>query len=303
MKKIVIIFVFFTLNFALLTFNSFAQPNGGFENWSNVNGYQDPDNWQTLNFLSLFSNPISAFKATGIDKHSGNYALKIKSIYLNNNPVSQAIPDTIGNVFTGKIIQSPPSIKLGIPYTGRPEKLEFWSKYIPVGADRGEVSIRLQKWSGTSSDTIAYGSIIVDNNSSYSLSQINLDYYSTALPDTVVITFASSYRTSEARVGSTLFIDDVAFTGWVGIDQPVQNTDKVKIFPNPARNNLSINVYIEEAENIQVLDALGKVAGVCKIQNYNASINTGTLAEGNYFFEIRDKQNRTLTKGKFNVIK
>jgi len=30
-----------------------AQPNGGFENWSTVYTLQEPDSWQTLNFISL----------------------------------------------------------------------------------------------------------------------------------------------------------------------------------------------------------------------------------------------------------
>ena len=137
MKKFIIIVTILTFNFQLFTLNCYAQQNGGFENWTTVVNYERPNNWENLNMLSLFSppNPLSAFKATGVDKHSGNYALKIKSVYLNNNPSPNAIPDTIGFVFTGKVILSPPSLKLGVPYTGRPEKLEFGSKYVPVGGD------------------------------------------------------------------------------------------------------------------------------------------------------------------------
>ncbi len=111
-----------------------------------------------MNFLSAFTNPVSAFKATGVDKHSGNYALKLKTVYLNNNPAPNALHDSIGYVFTGKVVISPPSLKLGVPYTGRPEKLEFWAKYLPTDTnDMGGVSTTLLKWNGTSSDTIAFG--------------------------------------------------------------------------------------------------------------------------------------------------
>jgi hypothetical protein len=302
MKKIAVIFVILVSGIL----SCFAQPNGGFENWSTVFNFQTPDNWQTLNFLSMFSppNPISAFKATGIDKHSGNYALKLKTIFLNNNPLPNTVSDSIGYVFTGKVTLSPPSLKLGIPYVGRPENLDFWAKYIPVGADIGGVSVSLQKWNGTSSDTIAYGTIKLDSTVlSYTFFQIGLDYYSTGMPDTVIMGFTSSYKNTIARVGSTLYLDDVALTGWVGIDEQNLYTDKVKLYPNPATDAINIKADIDEADNVQLIDVSGKLMGNYKIQNYNANINTGLFAEGIYFYEIRDNKNKPFTKGKFNVVK
>ncbi|MCE9540389.1 MAG: PCMD domain-containing protein, partial [Bacteroidetes bacterium] len=203
MKKTMITFVFLTL----LILNAVSQPNGGFENWISEYNYQTPENWQTLNFLSMFSNPLSAFKATGVDKHSGNSALKLKTIFLNNNPVPGVINDTIGYIFTGKVNVSPPSLKLGIPYVGRPEKLEFWAKYIPVGTDLAAVTIILQKWNGAATDTIARVDIIIDSTIIYTLFQADLIYQSTEMPDTHIIGFSPSSKKSIARVGSTLYID------------------------------------------------------------------------------------------------
>lgn len=302
MKRL--IFIFIILAFGII--NSKAQPNGGFENWLFEFGYENPANWQTLNFLSITfpANPLSAFKATGIDKHSGNYALQVKTIYLNNNPTPGRLDDTIGRVFTGKVTISPPSIHYGIPFTGRPEKLEFWCKYTPVGIDTGGAIVVLQRWNGNGQDTIAIGFVKIKATPSYSPFQINLTYYSTALPDTVIIAFASSKTKAQARVGSTLFLDDVAFTGWVGIDEPrAYGTNKVKVFPNPAKDDVTILAHIEDADNIRVTDALGRLAGNYIIRNYSVNINTDAFADGFYFYEIHDKKDRILAKGKFNVIK
>ena len=281
-----------------------AQPNGGFENWSTTFGVLNPDSWQTLNFLSFYSpNPISAFKVSGVDKHSGNYALKLQTIFISNNPAPNMLPDTVGGIFFGKVIPSPLSIKLGIPYTGRPQSLEFWAKYNPVGNDFAGAFVTLQKWNGTGHDTIAYGEIQIHTTLSYTLFQFNLDYQSTESPDTVIIGISSSYKASAARVGSTLYIDDVALTGWVGIDEHNNYADKVKVFPNPAKEYITINAQIDEADNMQVIDVSGKSTGVYKIQNYSANIDTGVFAEGIYFYQIRDKKNKVLTNGKFNVTK
>jgi hypothetical protein len=207
----------------------------------------------------------------------------------------------MGIAFTGKIHINPVSSTTGYPYTGRPSKLEFWAKYQPVGIDSAEVGVLLKKWNGVSSDTVAYGQLILGPVAQYTLFQCNLTYRLPELSDSAGIALSSSLAAT-ARVGSTLYIDDLAFTGWVGINEPADFSDKVKIFPNPAKDNLSIFAKIEEADNVQVVDVTGKLAGVYKIQNYSANINTSVFAGGIYFYEIRDKINKILTNGKFSVV-
>ena len=301
MKKTIL---FFAILFSEILI-SLAQPNGGFENWTPEFSYENPDGWATSNFLALTTppNPISTFKATGVDRHSGNSALKIKTIFISNNPSPGMIEDTVGLVFTGKINISPPSYKYGFPYVARPEKLEFWYKYIPIGNDKGGARVILKKWNGSGSDTIALGEMTISTAITYTLFQIDLIYYSPEVPDSAAIIFSSSEDINNARVGSALYVDDVALTGWVRVEDQDIYTDKVKIFPNPASEVIIINAKIKEADNLQIQDGSGKIIGTYKIENYIANINTGFFAAGIYFYEIRDTQNIPLTKGKFNVIK
>ncbi len=305
-KKFTIILLVATLNFELLTLNCFAQPNGGFENWHAETSYQVPDKWQTWNFMSLAfpANPLSAFKATGIDKHSGNYALKLKTVFMNNNFFHDYISDTTGGIFTGKINISPPSYQYGFPYTGRPSKLEFWSKYTPVGNDSGGAVVFLKKWNGAIPDTIAVGVISIPTTLAYTLFHVNLTYLSNYLPDSAIIAFTSSKWPPAARQNSTLYIDDVEFTGWVGMDEPLKGLEnKVILFPNPTKENVNIQVQIEEADNIQVIDASAKLIGNFKILNHVTTINTSGFATGTYLYDIRDKNDKILSKSKFNVVK
>ncbi|MDO9186613.1 MAG: T9SS type A sorting domain-containing protein [Bacteroidia bacterium] len=288
-----------------LILTTIAQPNGGFETWTPEFTFESPNNWQTFNFLSILSppNPLSAFKAIGIDKHSGNYALKLKSVFVNNNPMPGTIPDTFGCAFKGKIELSPVTFKAGFPYNGRPEKLEFYSKYSPVGNDSGLARVTLRKWNGAIYDTIGKGELTIASTSEYTLFQLNLSYSSVEQPDSAIIAFFSSKDSTTARVGSTLFVDDVSFTGWVGTDEHDKNVGNVKIFPNPAKDHLTITTEIKEAENVKIINVAGKQVGSFKIQNYNASINTSSFAQGIYFYEIIDKKEQILTKGKFTVVK
>ncbi len=301
MKRLIIITYFFI--FAIS--HCKAQPNGGFENWTQEFNYQNPDGWQTLNFMSNTNppNPLSAFKATGIDKHSGSYALKLKTIFINNNIFPGRLADTGCAVFTGSIAVSPFSYRYGFPYTSRPDKLEFWFKYIPVGGDTAGVIACLRKWNGAGYDTVAFGGKNIPAEAGYTLFQLDLIYKSTEMPDSAVIAFASSKLPTCARQNSTLFIDDVTFTGTADIDHLDEGAVKIKIFPNPAKDNLTIEVLNEAADNVQVFDAFGKLAGIYKIYNYNTAVNTGAFAEGCYTCEIRDKKNKILAASKFNVIK
>jgi hypothetical protein len=189
----------------LSALQSIAQPNSGFENWSTEFSYENPDDWQTLNFLSLTTppNPLSAFKAIGLEKYAGNYSLIIKTIYINNNPIPGSVADTFGCVFKGKITISPASIREGFPYTARPEKLQFYSKYTPVGNDiAGAVALLKKQNINTGAiDTIAVGSIDIAPTVQYTLFTINLEYRDNInLPDSAVIAFYSSRDPSAARI-------------------------------------------------------------------------------------------------------
>lgn len=298
-KALIIYFILFSV------INTKAQPNPGFEDWVNELSYETPMEWQTLNFMSLLSppNPISAFKVSGLDKHSGNYALKLETKYFNNIPQQVEIDDSTGGTYTGKITYSPPSNIQGFSYAGRPEKFEFWAKYTPVGNDTGRTSLLLQKWNGTSTDTIAFCEMNIPATSEYTLFALNITYNSTAIPDTAAIGFGSSKNPQTARLGSALFLDDMSFTGWVGISEQNNNRSTVDVFPNPAKDKLNIHTRNDEAENVRIIDSSGRIAGLYKLINNEVIINTAIFSTGISFYEIVNKKGNVISKGKFEVIK
>jgi len=297
MKKLFIIL--FILNASII----YAQNNGGFENWTVINGKDEPDSWQTLNILSLFGNPVSAFKVGGTDKYSGNYALKIISVHMPVKILPQ-LPDTFGYAFNGKAIISPPSFISGMPYTTRPQKISFYAKYIPVGSDTGLIGVVLHRNTTTGRDTIAYNRNKILPNGSYTHYEINLNYRNNNIPDSIDIYFKPSSTDSVGRrVGSALFIDDVLLVDFVGLKENELSASKINVFPNPSADILTISADIEEANNVEVTDVLGRTIGYYKIQNYAVKINVNSYKNGNYYYKIVDKKNKPLTYGKFSVHK
>ncbi len=304
LKKIIIISFILNISNTIL----FSQNNGGFENWSTLYGKDEPDYWQTFNLLSAFSssNAVSAYKVGSVEAYSGNYALKVKTIHVKNKLGINNLPDTIGIVFNGKIIISPPSYKIGSPYTTRSEKLGFYSKYAPVGNDTGIVIATLQRNLPTGRDTIATGFVNIVASGSYSFYEINLIYRSNATPDTAAIIFGSSKNNITCRVGSELFVDNVLFTGTAPIGIKEYNNSyqsKIKHYPNPVSDVITINTPFDEATKIEVIDISGKYINSYKIVNYLVSVNTYPFSNGVYFYNVYDKKNKLLTTGKFNVVK
>ena len=254
-KKIIIASLLLFVNRTSL----FSQNNGGFENWATVNGYEEPVDWQTFNIFSIFfGNPICATKATGTDAYAGNYSLRITSKYFPVKIVAQQ-PDTVGFAFNGKITISPPSYAIGSPYTNRPQKLSFYAKYIPVGFDNGYAGLVLYRNLPTGRDTIGTGTLNIAPNAIYTKYDILINYRSSVVPDSANIYFQASNSSNGKRVGSSLYIDEVKFVDFVGVEEYELNASKVKVFPNPVSDILTIIAALDEADKIEVTDVLGQL--------------------------------------------
>lgn len=292
------IFLFFFL------FSS-AQPNAGFENWESEFGAESPVGWQTLNFLSLMGNPHSSFKVGGLEKFAGNYSLKIKSVNISANPLPAVFDDTMGGVFTGEINISPAYYKYGFSYSGRPEYLDFWYKYLPVGDDFGAAIVVLTKWNGVKRDTIAQTDTVLYHNPTYQKFHLKLNYRSEEIADTAVILFGSSNDKDFARVGSTLFLDELSFTGWVGIDEQSKNKkEDVRFFPNPAKNKINILLKNKnEHATLQIINANGKIIHNQQLNLFNNEIDVEQYPPGVYFYKIMDDNKYCFATGKFTVVK
>jgi hypothetical protein len=72
-----------------------------------------------------------------------------------------------------------------------------------------------------------------------------------------------------------------------GVEELTANSG-IKIFPNPAQNNLNINLNTTETANVYLMDALGRQILTSQVSS-NASLDISTLDKGFYTLVIQTK--------------
>ena len=290
-------------------------PDFTFETWNNVQfstTIQDPQGWASLNTLNVFTaTPKSVFKET-TSPFGGTASAKITTVKVTGalipNPYQSGDIDTAGLLTIGQIITSPsPGIKYGYNYTWRSQTLTFQSMYTPMAGDSAFVLATLTKWNGTSRDTIASGKYATGaTTTSYSLNSITLTYdpaFATVVPDSQQIFISSSvYNHDGAKIGSTFYIDDFAWSGYNSTDEINGTVNNVFVYPNPATNNISITSSIGAAI-IRITDITGRLIGDYSMANNEANIQTSTFAAGIYIYSVLDQKKNVLNRGRFEITK
>jgi hypothetical protein len=308
MKKLL-----FTLVISGMYLSGFAQaPTLDFESWSGNN----PSGWVSANAIMLLGNPQSVFnETTAANVHGGVSSMKIVTVTLTNNPDPANVPNPMGAAFPGVVNLSPLSLKDGYQYAGRPTTANFWYKYAPVGADSASCFIMLSKWN-TTRDTIAVGGWVLKTAAtSYAQATINLTYdaaFSTMIPDTMRLYYsATCYATlSCGTAGSTLWVDDIGFSGWNGVNEN-PNAEGVTLYPNPANEFVNISVdALNEAYSVSAFDATGRIISTAALlsatngmNRKSGVINTASLPSGLYSYTVNSKEGIAVRSGKFSVVR
>lgn len=310
MKKILLSM----FSIASLSYGVSAQgvaPDLGFEAWTTIpfSTKQDPNGWTSLNALTVIGPTAqSVFKETS-SVASGLASAKVVTVYVNGttipNPYGGNL-DTAGILAIGTINISPPGFKYGYgPYNNRPATLSFKSKYTPVGSDSAFVLAYMTHHNGVSRDTVGSGKFGTGTStSSYATNTITMNYktaFLSVVPDSMQIFISSSiYSHDGARIGSTFYIDTLAWTGYVSTNDIDGIRNSVTVYPNPASNNISIKCSIS-AKSVDVVDITGRKIANYPMTNNEAAIETATFAPGIYLYNVIDNDKRIINRGKFEI--
>jgi hypothetical protein len=221
MKKSVSLFAIFMLIIGISVYSQYI-PNGGFENWTNVALFENPDNWTTGNVAQLYGGGdievLTTVKTE--DCYSGNYALQMVSV-MTDPPDEEIIFGYA--VCSGSITGSDENDSLfyigGFPISGNPDSLYGYFKYSLAVNDTAFMICAFKN----------NGNVVLEEffpltGSQGSYTKMGFDLHADTLPltaDTMFIAFSSSNFRNPAE-SSTLMVDMLWLTG---VDDTIPNND------------------------------------------------------------------------------
>jgi len=292
MKK-VIYFIFL----ALIVNTSLAQiPNGGFESWTNMGTYENPDSWGTMNNTTASSGIFTATKAT--PGSPGTAYLKLTSQTIAKSVVNGiAVSGALDSISLQPIS--------GFPFNQRPQSFTGKWQHMIFRSSQGSVSAILTLWNNNTNqrDTIA---TVVKTLSGMAMSwapfTFNFTYQSDSFPDSCIIVLKASGANPSQE--DYLWVDNLAFAGTVaGIQSSRETIKNIKLFPNPASNQLFVDLQDlnYKGHKMIISDMTGAVIIEKNLNESTFKLNTSNLSNGLYIFKIVNSFNIQLAEGKFAI--
>jgi hypothetical protein len=285
MKKA--IYLSFALMFAFAISKAQSIPNAGFESWTSMTGYNNPDSWSCLNDMT---SSMSAYTCTkGTPGSPGVAYLKLTSKTVSGLGVVNGIA-VCGTMNTSTM--QPVS---GFAFNQRPANFNGKWQHMIYGTSQGYIDVQLTRW-----DVISQSRVIVASKhqtlSGMAMSWANftmpLTYMDGNYPDSCIITMAASG--SAPTNNDYLWVDNLGFTGTVtGIAQTTFDAN-ISLYPNPATDNLFLNLspLKDKYVTIEIADIQGKI--VMSNPNSevasNISVTVSELPKGNYVLNIITKE-------------
>lgn len=264
------------------------------------------------------------FQETTI-KHGGSSSVKLVSLKQDTlgglaggngfvaGSVSNAQPGLNGAAVTSGdyahlITYSTP----GTTTTLRITTVSAWIEYIPgkdsatgalgTGTDTG--SFVVEAISTIAGIDSVVGSAVVNIFSTPSFTQFTatLTYVDTIdLVSSVRITFASGqlFNTIDSSI---MYVDDVTMTGVPQLSVPTLKNDLVKVYPNPAVNELFFDAPQTGQFTLELFGINGQLVQTSSLKGH-ASVDVSQLPEGLYFYAVTNSNGDKVQRGKVSIVR
>lgn len=232
--------------------------------------------WVTTNNLATYYGTAPTCEK-GTPGFSGSFYAKVTSRTSANGVF------ILGTIATGDTV----GIARGVPFTERPAVLGGRWQYSIKPYDMGEVTVALNRWNPATGTRIqvAYGSIwVIDSIETWQSFQVPLNYAYPDAPDTVIVTISASASPVAMAPGSTISVDDLAFSGTAGVEE-VGHGQGLHVFPLPARNTVQV-VAAGSMKQVSVRDMGGRTVLVKPISGTSVQLDVAELAPGRYAVEV-----------------
>jgi hypothetical protein len=279
----------------IATAQNAATPNPGFENWTQVNNYYNPNGWNNLNGNTAILGVFTCTRVSAAaDVHSGTYAKKLttKSVFgITANGISS----------TATLVTSPPyGVTGGIPFALRPDSIVGWYKYNPASAaDSGFVQFVLL---GATNDTIGFVKFNTPHTAvtTYTRFSRPINYFSSSTP-TLSYWIVSASDGVNPVVNSNIIVDDFDLIfNPSGVGIPESNlADQVQLNSNFTSNFLTVSNQSFKNIVLTIFDNTGKKVISKNLVNGVSEIDIQKLKSGVYFYNFMQQGTNAVKNGKF----
>ncbi|TXC78348.1 T9SS type A sorting domain-containing protein [Luteibaculum oceani] len=275
MKNLILLFCL------VIVIPSFGQFNQGFETWDSTYQHSYPEQMDSLfnvpnpkhGTVKKWTEDYNYGVCQTTDSYSGKYAIILHNWYGYANTTIKS-SDTISY---------------------RPQYLNGHFKYITStynGLATGLISVALTK--NGNADTIATGSFQFDSTLSYAPFQVELQYLSNEIPDSVHIIITNAYTHCMYNVVcNLLYLDDLSFSGTTsGLKDHLLSDAEIDIYPNPTNTFLNYK-STADIHGISVMDSRGRTINYKP--NKENRIDVSALNPGVYFVQFLNSKQQLLS--------
>ncbi len=275
-------YLLLALTFAF-TISKAQIPNAGFETWTNMGTYNNPDSWDCLNSMTSGMSVYTCQKGT--PGNPGTSYIKLTSKTVTGMGVMPGI------AVCGTLDQSTMQPLSGFAFNQRPASLTGKWQHMIFGNSQGFIDVQLTYWDAglqMSMPVATAHQTLSGMAMSWATFTIPLTYVSNNTPDSCIIILSASG--SNPANNDYLWVDNLSFTGTVAGIKTNDFSSTISVFPIPAVNDITVNLSSlkEKYVTLQISDMQGKlVTQLNKIEvSAKTSIDISALQKGNYMLTV-----------------
>ncbi len=288
--------IFTIVSSVAMSVAGFAQiPNNGFENWTTIGSYSNPDNWGTLNNTTVIDSVYTATKGT--PGNPGTSFLKLTSKTINTTVVN-------GIAISGVLDSITMMPKSGFAFNLRPANFIGKWQHMIYGTSQGSLQVTLTRWDTGLNQRVSVASAnktLSGMAMSWANFTIPFTYTDGNNPDTCIIVLKASGSTPTNN--DYLWVDNLAFSGTItGIEKHDSFLNNFVLYPNPSTESINLNLNLKTSQHIivEVLDINGKAIlskdlGLLKGESLQ-TISISDVAKGTYMVRVVGEQGTEVQK-------
>lgn len=267
-----------------------ANYNFDFEDWHTDNlGQERPSQWELIDWNGNIRSQLHGTQKS-TKSYSGNYAIIVHRWY---------VVDRDGLKMKHAIAQKPNYLNGFYTYTD--VALAVHPDSVAVN-DIATITAYFTKWNTVlnRADTIGYGYQELSAASGYTPFSCTITYTTTDQPDSFEIyirptKFYSGIGCKTNSDCSFLTVDNLSFSNTTSIESADVANEKMRIYPNPAKGELFINIQPGViVQKMYLADIIGRI--VMTQEGNIQKINLSHLRAGNYFLKLQTKEGSVVKK-------